>query len=273
MSGAGNSFWITHFIPTAFLPLPPPSPINRDWAQVAQSLCWKDSTPETDGLAVLLPSKTCDFKWLFYNADGSPAEMCGNAACCVIEYAFKKQLVPSGYSSITFETTAQKIKGELCQGSARIFLKQNNNIQGPFEITFNKKKISYTVINSSVPHAVIETQNWPNTTQEWENTKALARNLRKKTIQHLDGMNVSFYCHQGKENQLYARSFERGVEDFTPACGTGALAVAQVYRQHCTDLELVFVQMPGGQLKVGFHPDKTISLISPVKWLQEMEEK
>ena len=267
MSGAENSFWITHFLSRTSFSL-----MNRDWSRVAQTLCKQNNTSTADGLAILLPSKLCDFKWLFYNADGSPAEMCGNAACCVTDYVFKKKLIPTEQNFLTFETIAQQIKGELKESMARIFLKQSTNIQGPFKITYNNVIIPYVFINSSVPHAVIKIQNWPGTLNEWKNKKKLARILRKKTTHHKNGMNVSFYCHQ-KNNQLFARTFERGVEDFTPACGTGALAVAQVYHQHFPHLQLISVHMPGGHLKIGFHSDKTVSLMSPVKWLQEIEEE
>ncbi len=299
ISGAGNSFWIAHFPPPIS-----PSLIKKDWPRAARELCRK----KADGLVVLLPSKLCDFKWLFYNSDGSPAEMCGNAACCVTDYVFKKQLVTSDRSSFTFETIAQKITGKRVKGCTRIFLQQDQDIQGPFEASFNKERFVYMFINSGVPHAVIEIPEWPKDLKEWKNKKDQAKTLRKESFHHKNGMNVSFYCQKktgryvstasplqnNKESQagasppqadkekserqnpfhtvqLRARSFERGVEDFTPACGTGALAVAQVYRHqcgfHCPAIE---VQMPGGLLEIGFHPDKTISLMSPVKWLQEI---
>ena len=269
MSGAGNRFWITHFLsPTT------PSSRVRDWSRVAQIICRTNHTlkeaNEADGIAILLPSKNYDFKWLFYNADGSPAEMCGNAACCVIDYVFKKQLISFKDHSLIFETIAQPIRGEIKDGIARIFFKQNKSVQGPFEIIFNREKVSYMFIDSGVPHAVVEIKNKPKTVEEWKYKKEFANILRNNTSQHKNGMNVSFYYHQ-KPLLLSACSFERGVEDFTPACGTGALAVAQVYRQTHPHLSLILIQMPGGQLEVGFHSDKTISLMSPVKWIQEIE--
>lgn len=271
MSGAENSFWITH----SLSPIPSSFSINRNWSQIAKTLCKQpdNSSAKADGLVILLPSNNCDFKWLFYNADGSPAEMCGNAACCVTDYVFKKKLIPVEKASFTFETSAQKIKGKLKEDKACIFLNQAETIQGPFEVLINTgEKTSYFFIDSSVPHAVIELSTWPSTLTDWENKKTIAEVLRKKTTHHKNGMNVSFYYRQNN-TRLFARSFERGIEDFTPACGTGALAVAQIHHQHQPDSKTVFVQMPGGQLEIGFHSDKTVSLISPVKWLQEMEEK
>ncbi|MYE07879.1 MAG: diaminopimelate epimerase [Oligoflexia bacterium] len=266
MSGAGNSFWITYLSPSFF-----PDFVDKDWPEVARKICQREDTSDTgDGLVVLVPSRTCDLKWLFYNADGSSAEMCGNAACCVTEYAFKKGVVPADRSSVTFETLAQKIKGDLVREKARIFLKQNESIEGPFKMDFNSKTISYMFINSSVPHAVIKLTKWSEA-KEWTVRKELARVLRRKTTHHKNGMNVSFYCCSEEEGRLFARTFERGVEDFTSACGTGALAVAQIHRQAFSLMDFMFVEMPGGQLKVGFHSDKTVSLMSPVKWLKEME--
>lgn len=298
MSGAGNSFWITYLSPSLF-----PAFADKNWPEVAQKLCQKEEPSDKgDGLVVLVPSENCDFKWLFYNTDGSSAEMCGNAACCVTEYVFKKGIVPADRASVTFETLAQEITGELVQEKARIFLKQNIDMEGPFKLDFNNETVSYMFINRSVPHAVIKITNrsekidrsdmekaplgaslptgekekhsehagQASISREWQIKKELAKNLRSKTTHHKNGMNVSFYSCSEEEGRLFACTFERGVEDFTSACGTGALAVAQVYRRNFPHLDFILVQMPGGQLKVGFHSDKTVSLMSPVKWLKEM---
>lgn len=271
MSGAGNSFWITHFLPPMVLP-----PIEINWKKVAQTLCQQNGTSHSDGLVVLLPSKTCHLKWLFYNADGSSAEMCGNAACCVIDYALKKKLIPTTESFLTLETISQEITGGFQTELPCIFLKKNKNIQGPFHIAFESETISYMYINSSVPHAVIQLNRWPRTNTEWEKKKKLGQYLRQNTLHHKNGMNVSFYSSEKTNNppnsNLLARSFERGVEDFTPACGTGALAVAQVYQQSFPSLLSISIQMPGGKLTVGFHEDERVSLMSPVQWLEEMEK-
>ena len=308
MSGAGNRFWITHFLSSA-----PPPKIN--WPEKARQLCrHKNRTPkqilkrEADGIALLLPSKNQDFKWLFYNADGSSAEMCGNLACCVTEYIFIKKLIPSTKSFITLETPAGIIKGEMkgqtqeasstldfkkkqpskLLGPPRIFLNQSPDIQGGFEILFKRKKITYMFINSAVPHAVIRLKPWPSSLKAWDNLKALACFLRSQTQHHKDGMNVSFYgcpSHQlkGRTKRLLARSFERGVEDWTPACGTGALAVTQVNLkqnskkininpQHCIEGQSFFVCMPGGELRVEFHSNNMLSLMSEVQWLRKKTE-
>lgn len=269
MSGAENSFWIAYFPHIS-------CHLEQEGSKLAQTFCRRE---KADGLVILQPSSTCDFKWLFYNADGSVAEMCGNAACCVTDYIFKKKLISPKTSFFLLETKAGKIRGDLFKGSARIFLKRKPNIQGPFEICFQNQKIQYQFIQSLVPHAVIKVQNALNDKEKnWEHKKSLAKFLRKQTTHHKKGMNVSFYWLKKESagedfsdlsEQVFALSFERGVEDFTPACGTGALAVAEVYRQQNTDLQSIFVEMPGGRLKISFHSDNKISLMSPVKWIEE----
>ncbi len=307
MSGAGNCFWIAHF-PTSALPP------KTNWPEVAHQLCRpktvagkKELEGGADGMALLLPSKECDFKWLFYNADGSSAEMCGNLACCVTEYVFIKKLIPITKAFVTLETPAGIIKGEMKSHThetglatktksplgikkeksskslthPRIFLKQSTDIQGPFESIFERKTTTYMFINSAVPHAVIKLADYPTSPMTWDNLKPLARFLRSQTQHHKDGMNVSFYGFpseqmDGRAKRLLARSFERGVEDWTPACGTGALAVAQVYsHQHppkASEGQSFFVQMPGGELKVEFHANNMLSLMSPVQWLSQKTE-
>ena len=274
MSGAGNRFWVADF--TSSLPGE-----GKNWPQTAKKLCRHGdlSTPSktADGLVILLKSPVCDFKWLFYNVDGSPAEMCGNAACCVTDYIFKKNLLPAGKTSFTLETQTQTLTGELTNRQARVFLKQSKNIKGPFEVDLKGEKHNYMFIDSGVPHAVIPMKYWPDTPAQWERHKQQAQMLRNNTSHHKNGMNVTFYfpdyrpSAQAKKPRLFARSFERGVEDFTPACGTGALATAQIHRLRDKKLSLVLVQMPGGVLEVGFPPTGLISLISPVRWEGEIK--
>jgi len=295
IEGAGNSFWITHQLPSpphknsSFISFTEVSAkklhltkgmfLKGEWSEISKKLCQKNKNLITDGLVVLLNSDKQDLKWLFYNADGSIAEMCGNATCCVAEYAFKKELISNNKSHFILETKAQNIKC-IYKNKASIELKQSTNIKGAFKSLLSDEEITYMFIDSSVPHAVIEIPKWPNDSKTWEKQKTLAKALRKNTSLNPHGMNVSFYSYQHKEQtklqnlnspiSLKACSFERGVEDFTPACGTGALAVAQIYRLKHPDTNSIAVKMPGGTLQVNFLADKKISLFSPVKWIQEI---
>ena len=336
MSGAGNSFWITHFLSSDFA-----FSKEINWQTIAIKLCrlWGG-----DGVAILGPSRDCDFKWLFFNADGSQAEMCGNLACCVTEYVFVKKLLPLNRGSFkerglaqrniqrthpqplspptrggsfTLETRAGKIKGVITSPfdkdlGARVFLKQSQSIGGPFTFRYKGEDIAYMFINSGVPHAVIGLKGSGSLPF---GLRGLAQALRKSLRHDKNGMNVSFWTEffepsskvffpkcvgvvveqpdfvtleKSRGVKLLACSFERGVEDWTLACGTGALAIAQVYihslrfgtGEQSTNSDAPFVladtgvlvQMPGGLLRVEFHDDHTVSLRSPVKWLEERTE-
>ena len=268
ISGAGNSFWFYYCLSPK-----EKAPVKNSWSKTAIAVCQqKTKSLSANGLVILLPSKKADFKWIFRNADGSSAEMCGNAACCAISYILKKKLLPSHKKTFFLETKKQILKAGLYKKQPVVFLNPLTRIKGPFEVIWKKQKVSYMFIDSGVPHAVIELKKSLKKTKDWHNKKALAKFLRRNRKHNKKGMNVSFY-YKKKEAQLFAKSFERGVEDFTSACGTGALAVAQVYQwQNRKCLKNIFIQMPGGILEIKQHYDKSYGLISPVKWQREVEE-
>ena len=265
MQGAGNSFFITHFF-NENMPV-----FKKNWPEISKTLC--QSPPYADGVIVLKFMKKNHFEWLFYNADGSSAEMCGNGACCAVEYAVKNKLAAGPLLSL--KTSSGKLKCEWKNNQARIFVNQSSDIQGPFEYCFKDEKISYMFINTSVPHAVIKNKSLLMDKEAVCKRKELAKSLRKKKVHNKKGMNVSFYCPMQQQDSVRGVSFERGVEDFTLACGTGALAIAQVYRRKYlrNSMQNIYVRMPGGVLKVEFYSNKEVSLMSPVSFLEEFERE
>ena len=316
ISGAGNRFFVT------FLNHPPPASDSR-WGGLVPSLCGrsvkdlrffysspdkKDSRliyegekvlkgnqalfgggnhrPLAHGVVVLYPSVKgdVDLKWLFWNSDGSVAEMCGNAACCVVEYAAREKLVPSHKTSFVIQTPYQSFRGEWGDGQARVVLKQNFVLTGPFPFEFspagekrkeglNPSSVSYHFVNTGVPHAVIKREPFL-FDGDLSSFTNLGRVLRRQTLHHPRGMNVSFYCETDKKGVLRAMTFERGVEGLTPACGTGALAVVRSYVQSHRDMEgeVIDVDMPGGRLSVCLSENE-VWLSSPVQWAGWLEEK
>ena len=268
MQGAGNSFLITSFNATLWN-----KQGEKDWSKISQKLCTQ--APYADGLIVLNHIAQQDFQWLFYNSDGSTAEMCGNGVCCVLSYIFQKNLITGTH--LNLKTSAGQLRGEWMpdRQAGRFFVQQSPDIQGPFELSFKNEKISYMFINSSVPHAVIKTTSLSLHKEDLIQRKEMCQYLRKQNQHDENGMNVSFYCPTKQINHIMGCSFERGVEDFTLACGTGALAIAQTYQKK--DLKQkqnpIYVQMPGGILEVQFHSNNEISLMSPVEWLKEFEKE
>ena len=222
-------------------------------AEFLRDLFSSDNTNLTDGLIVLRDYNAKIPKYDFYNRDGSKPEMCGNAACSLLLYAEKTKIPFQSFYLAQEKITS--VKNE--KGDYSISLTQTPQIKGQFQF----KDYSYNLVESGVPHAVLE---WK---QEFksENFKKIAQELRFKNPLNDQGMNVSFY-QVIKDNYLQAVTFERGVEDFTLACGTGALSIAFHFANKHKDKNFkeVCIKMPGGLLTVQIDP--VACLHSPAKW-------
>lgn len=276
ISAAGNRFlladkkwfekplpedWKNYFSETdtgfeEFLKLSLLSPLERKkWLEIF--LANKDPFP-VDGL-VVLKEKTKD-KWFcdFYNKDGSLAEMCGNAACCMAVYSkWTGEDLPAFQLGKEFVKIIQDSQGE-----RGISLSNPAQIQGDFPFEFQKEKHSFTLLSAGVPHAVIKCPHKKISFENKEDLKQLARLLRFNHPKSDQGMNVSFF-QEKERGKIQALTYERGVENFTLACGTGALAISTVYLKRHPGLKAVTVQMPGGDLKIQTQPE--LGLFSPVK--------
>ncbi len=178
-----------------------------DRAKLAQELCHRQNGIGADGLIVLLPpcSQSYNFIWQFYNADGSVADMCGNGSRAVALYAYTHNLAPSKLSflsgaGVIYAEVYDDNNVEVCFGVPKI-IKQNLKEYG---------RESW-LINTGVPHLVILDTELDNLTTS-----------QLKHIRDKYNANVNIVClFQG---QLRVRTFERGVEAETFACGTGMAA-------------------------------------------------
>ena len=206
--GAGNSFVILpdfeENLSVAALP------------HVARRLCGEEGFP-TDGLMVLRkPLQGGDCRMLFYNNDGSAAEMCGNGARCLCRFCHDHGL--SGETQ-TLETPAGLVTGERLDGSSyRIRLNSPTVLR-------HEDGLSYLELGDpGIPHAVVEAKLSRNRGELREFARCLRHDSRFPK-----GANVNLYEPAG-ENRLRLLTFERGVEDFTLACGTGTGATVAALR-------------------------------------------
>ena len=206
MNGAGNSFFV--------LEDPEGELRRRGPGALARQLCRPEEGEQTDGMIVIIPAEGDeDFGMLFYNADGSLGEMCGNGARCAARYGVEHGLVRDD-QQIRFLATAGEIRGR------RI-------TEDLYEVRLNdpsvvdRHRLAVTP-DGTVPCCYVE--------------------LGSPGIPP-KGANVSFVCPTG-EGCVRAITFERGVEDFTLACGTGAGAIAVSMD------ESLQVAMPGGTLSI-----------------------
>lgn len=243
MNGAGNDFIIINNIEEK---------ISADkFSKIAKTLCERRLSIGSDGLMVVeKPSnpEKADFKMLFFNSDGSMGEMCGNGARCISRYGYENGL--SGEVQ-RIETTAGLVKGHrISERMYRVRLNDPCNVRFDEEIEILGKKIVCSYIelgNPGIPHAVVEMKNLRN--YDEAELFRLGRALRYYEG-FSKGANVNFVEIEG-EDRIYERTYERGVEDFTYACGTGTgSAVTVLTLQGKVSGKNVEAEMRGGRLTI-----------------------
>jgi len=210
MSGAGNDFILID---------------NRD-GQVASgdqpgfaaAVCRRKLSVGADGLILIENSAGADFAWRFYNADGSVAEMCGNGARCAARFAFLNNIAGP---KMRFETMAGTIAATVEGDRARVNMTEPRDLEIDMGVDLDGQTLALSRVNTGVPHAVV-----PVDDLEAVDVLGLGRRLRFHPVFGPAGTNVNFVHRQ--ERLLAVRTYERGVEDETLACGTGCTAVAIV---------------------------------------------
>lgn len=241
MNGAGNDFLIVNnleeHLPVSCFP------------QMARTLCQRHLSIGADGLMVVeAPTAGGDYKMLFYNSDGSIGEMCGNGARCICRYGCENGLAGEKQ---TVETTAGIVTGQrIDRRLYRIRLNDPTTmlLDHPVEVDGVRYACSYVELGDpGLPHAVVPYHNLKDADENE------LRELGRKIRHHASfpkGANVNFYEITG-EDEIYERTFERGVEDFTYACGTGTGSVVAVLTlTGKVSGQQVRVNMQGGQLMI-----------------------
>ncbi len=210
MSGTGNDFIIIDHR----RPLIPQDAL----ADFVRKVCRRRFSAGADGVIFIEDSQSVDFKWQFYNADGSLAEMCGNGARCAARFAYAKGIAEK---KMSFETLAGIINAEvLNDDEVRLLMTQPFDYRTGLEVELDETKFAVSFVNSGVPHAVLfmdEETDIPVT--KWGHT------VRFHSLFQPEGTNANF-VQSLSDNTILVRTYERGVEDETMACGTGAVASA-----------------------------------------------
>ncbi len=264
MHGAGNSFLVTEALHGELE--------GEDLSILALRLCDARTGPGADGLIVITPAGgDADFGMLFCNRDGSLGEMCGNGARCIARYGVEHGLARDP-EHIRIRTTAGLVTGRRID-DARYQVRLNDPSVIDLHRAAEGEDCAYIELGApGIPHAVLEVG--AEAFQDIGALRARGRRLRHSCA-FPRGANVSFACLCG-ENSLRALTFERGVEDFTPACGTGcgAAAAALILRGRIPD-EQVEIDMPGGRLSVRLTRDgdtvRDILLTGPTAFVSEGE--
>jgi diaminopimelate epimerase len=178
---------------------------KEDRGALAQKLCHRQNGVGADGLIVLVPHKVYDFEWEFYNADGSEAAMCGNGSRVVAHYAHEKGIAQNGKTS--FLTGAGVISATI----NGLYVVSDMVLPKIIDTEIEAYVKKWWLIDSGVPHLVCMVED----IEHFDIGEARA--LRKTY-----NCNVNICKVEGES--MYVRTYERGVEDETLACGTGMVA-------------------------------------------------
>ena len=211
MSGSGNDFIVIdnrkQMVPISIL------------SRLIQGTCRRKMSVGADGLILIENAEGCDFKWHFYNSDGSRAEMCGNGARCAARFAFLNKIAGS---EMSFKTDAGLVAAQIKGDRVRIKMTDPVDASFDYAIALHGGPQPVSSINTGVPHVIITTEDI-----EAVDVFALGREIRYHDQYAPAGTNVNFVMPKS-ENTFAIRTYERGVEDETLACGTGSVAGALV---------------------------------------------
>jgi diaminopimelate epimerase len=243
MSGAGNDFVVVDNRTLA---------LNLTREQIA-NLCHRHFGIGADGLLAAEPAGEAgaDFRMRYYNADGGEAEMCGNGARCFARFVEAWPRTEPG--RVRFLTQAGLITGEFVGHEIRVDLTPPTDLKLDREADFGWGRVRFHSINTGVPHAVVEVPD-----VELAEVMSLGRAIRHSKL-FANGTNVNFVQATGA-GDLVVRTYERGVEGETLACGTGVVAAALIMHR-VRNLPLpVRVRVRGGDtLTVGAVTESSVN--------------
>ena len=192
---------------------------KEDLPRVARTLCRRNFSVGADGFIALEGSERADFRWQFFNADGSSAEMCGNGGRCAARYAQEKGIAGP---RLSFETLAGTIRAEVKGRRVKLQLPLPKDLRLSLAIPLASGTCQADFISIGVPHIVIPVEDL-----DGVEVSSLGREIRFHPMFAPAGTNANFILRMAGSG-IGIRTYERGVEEETQACGTGAVAGALV---------------------------------------------
>jgi diaminopimelate epimerase len=240
MSGSGNDFILVD---------------NRNgriedeaMGPLVKKICRRRESVGADGVIFLIKSDRFDFGWRFLNADGGEVQMCGNGARCVARFAYLKGIAES---KMTFETLAGPIAAEVTGRAVKVTMPKPTGLKLDIDLPLEAGWQTVDFVNTGVPHVVIQVgglSDYPVIQQ--------GKRIRHHPTFSPDGTNANFINIIGPD-LLEIRTYERGVEDETLACGTGAVAAVLVSAARGMVASPVRAKTQGGEeLTISFQRDQ-----------------
>lgn len=229
-------------------------------------ICDRHRGVGADGILILEKGANgADFRMRYYNRDGGEAEMCGNGARCFARFANKIAGAPE---KISFQTPAGLIRGELHDELVTLQMSEPKGLRLGVELVAKGQKERLHFINSGVPHVVV-----PVSKVDDVDVRRKGEAIRRHEMFSPAGANVNF-IEKGGAQKIIVRTYERGVEDETLACGTGVVASALIFAAtEKVDGPIKVTVRSGSELSVDFKRAgdrfKEVTLTGPAEFAFE----
>lgn len=234
MTGAGNDFILIDNRK---------GPVDPDHCRdLVRHACRHKLSVGADGVILIENDPEVDFKWRFFNADASEAEMCGNGARCAARFAYLTGIIQK--PQMAFRTLAGIVKAELLGERVKVQMTSPHSLQTDLNLDADGHLFNLDFINTGVPHAVCFAAD----ESELERTDVLRWGHALRFHSHFQpaGANVNFVCVRDPHH-IVVRTYERGVEGETLACGTGSIAATLIGAARDRVLSPVDVKTRGGE--------------------------
>ena len=210
MHGAGNDFIMINAID---------GPLDLEEKTIA-ALCSRHRGIGADGLIIIRPGESADFRMVYHNSDGGEADMCGNGARCAARFAYEAGIAST---PMRFETSSGVVEAEIDGELVMVGIGEVRGVETGMRLEGVAGDVQFA--DSGVPHAIVLHEEV--TTIPDEEFMELAKILRWHSRFEPKGVNVNLVTIRGLHEVVY-RTYERGVEGETEACGTGAAALSVV---------------------------------------------
>jgi diaminopimelate epimerase len=207
---------------------------NLTTRQIKQ-ICNRHFGVGADGLMLLAKKDAYDFEMVYYNSDGKESSMCGNGGRCLVKFASDQGIIKSTYHFIAID--GEHLAEIDSNGTVSLKMQNVNSV------VYHK---SYAVLNTGSPHFV----KFASEVDDID-VAATGSEIRYSKEFAPDGINVNF-VESRKEDSIFVRTYERGVENETLSCGTGVTAAALLSAHNEKGFNTVLVKTPGGNLSVEF---------------------
>lgn len=230
--GAGNDFVVFKY----------PEQSDEFFSEFAPVICDRRKGVGGDGILLLRSEPGYDFRMVYFNSDGSRASFCGNGARALLLFAYVEGIAPA---EMKFISDAGEHKGLVSDGKPSVSLPDPEDME--LNLRLEEFFFPISFVNVGVPHAVVFVDN-----VETFDVYSIGREIRNHPRFAPAGTNADFVCILG-DGRVSVRTYERGVEAETLACGTGAAAVAVVLNELNGFKSPVELGFPGGLLRVSFH--------------------